>query len=120
MDPVEAFLQSTALSPPAFAPTSRYHGLPVARTTLPGGRTVAFVTRRFLPPVEDFAVVETVTVAAGERLDNLAARHIGAADQWWRIADANGAMVPEALVAEPGATVDITLPAGVPGPGDVR
>lgn len=120
MDPLEAFRQTAALTPPAFAPTSRYHGLPTAETTLPAGRTVAFVTRRFLPPSANFSVIETVTVAAGERLDNLAARHVGDAAQWWRIADANGAMLPEALVAEPGAPVDITLPEGVPGVGDAR
>ncbi|HVH03200.1 MAG TPA: hypothetical protein VM891_09700, partial [Amaricoccus sp.] len=64
------------------------------------------------------AVLQTVTVLAGERLDNLAARHIGDPEQWWRICDANGAMLPEALVAEPGAPLDITLPEGVPGPSD--
>jgi hypothetical protein len=120
MDPIEAFLQSSALTSPAFAPTSRYYGLPTAQTTLPDGRTVVFVTRRFLPPVANFSVLETVIVAVGERLDNLAARQLGEAEQWWRIADANGAVLPEALVAEPGATVDITLPEGVPGVGDAR
>ncbi|MBP2302799.1 hypothetical protein [Azospirillum picis] len=120
MDPIEAFLQSSALTPPAFAPTSRYYGLPTVRSTLPDGRTVVFVTRRFLPPVANFSVIETVTAVAEERLDNLAARHLGEAEQWWRIADANGAMLPEAVVAEPGATVYITLPEGVPGAADAR
>lgn len=120
MDPVQAFLQAHALTPPAFAPSSRYHGLPTAEHTLPDGRKVVFVTRRFLPPVERFEVLQTVTVLAGERLDNLAAQHLGDAEQWWRLCDANGAMLPEALVAEPGAPLDITLPEGVPGAGDAR
>jgi hypothetical protein len=120
MDPVQAFLQANALTPPAFPPTSRYHGLPTAQLTLPDGRTVVFVTRRFLPPVESFALLQTVTVVAGDRLDNLAAQHLGDAEQSWRLCDANGAMLPEALVANVGATLSITLPEGVPGVPDAR
>ena len=54
------------------------------------------------------------TVAAGDRLDLLAFRFYDDPEQFWRICDANGAMLPEALVAEPGAPLDITLPEGVP------
>ena len=120
MDPVQAFLQANALTPPAFAPSSRYYGLPTAQLTLPDGRTVVFVTRRFLPPAEHFAVLQTHIVVAGDRLDNLAAQYLGDAEQSWRICDANGAMLPEALVARAGATLDITLPEGVPGVSDAR
>lgn len=120
MDPVQAFLQANALTPPAFAPTSRYHGLPTAQLTLPDGRTVVFVTRRFLPPTERFTQLQAHTVVAGDRLDNLAAHYLGDAEQSWRICDANGAMLPEALVAQVGAPLDITLPEGVPGAPDVR
>lgn len=118
MDPVQSFLQSNALTPPAFAPTSRYHGLPTAQLTLADGRTVVFVTRRFLPPPENFSLLQTVTVVSGDRLDNLAARYLGDAEQSWRLCDANGAMLPEALVAHVGAQLAITLPEGVPGVGD--
>ena len=120
MDPVQAFLQANALTPPAFGAASRYHGLPTAQLTLPDGRTVVFVTRRFLPRVERFELLYTVTVVAGDRLDNLAAQHIGDAEQSWRLCDANGAMLPEELVAHVGAQLDITLPEGVPGGSDVR
>jgi hypothetical protein len=120
MDPVQAFLQANALTPSAFAASSRYYGLPIAQLTLPDGRTVAFVTRRFLPPTENFAVLQTVTVTSGDRLDNLAAKYLGDAEQSWRICDANGAMLPEALVANIGARIDITLPEGVPGVSDAR
>lgn len=117
IDPVAAFLQANALTPPAFAPTSRYHGLPTAQLALPDGRTAVYVGRRFLPPTEGFAVVQTLTVVAGDRLDNLAARHLGDPEQWWRICDANGALRPEDLVSRVGATLSITLPEGVPGVG---
>jgi hypothetical protein len=116
IDPRQAFMQANGLAPASFPPDSRYHGLPTAQTTLPDGRTVVFVTRRFLPPPEHFALQASATVAAGERPDHLAARHLGLATQWWRIADANGAMQPEAMTAVPGTRVRITLPEGVPAP----
>lgn len=115
MDPVQAFLQANALTPPAFAATSRYYGIPTSQLVQAYGRTVVFVQRRFLPPPENFAPLQIVTVVAGDRLDNLAARYLGDAQQSWRLADANRAMQPEALVVNAGATLTITLPEGVPG-----
>jgi hypothetical protein len=117
MDPVQAFLQGNALTPPAFPATSRYYGIATAQLVQPDGRTLVYVRRRFLPPTESFAPLQLVTVVAGDRLDNLAARYLGDPLQAWRLADANGAMRPEALVAQVGATVTITLPEGVPAPG---
>lgn len=114
-DPIAAFMQANGLAQPAFAPDSRYYGLPTAQTQLADGRTVAYVTRRFLPPPENFAPLQIVTVVADDRLDNLAARYLGDAQQSWRLADANRAMQPEALVVNAGATLTITLPEGVPG-----
>jgi len=116
IDPIQAFMQANGLAQPAFPADSRYHGLPLAQATLPDGREVAYVTRRFLPPPENFARLATVVVVAGDRLDNLSARHLGAAEQNWRLSDANGAMLPEALVAEVGRRLAITLPEGVPSP----
>ena len=77
MDPVQTFLQDNALAPPAFAPTSRYYGIATAQVTQPDGRTAVYVQRRFLPPPENFAPLQVITVAAGDRLDNIAARYIG-------------------------------------------
>lgn len=120
IDPLQAFMQANGLAQAAFPPDSRYHGLPTAQMALPDGRTVVFVTRRFLPPTQNFARLATATVVSGDRLDNLAARHLGAAEQNWRLSDANGAMLPEALVSEVGKKLAITLPEGVPGAGDAR
>ena len=92
MDPVQAFLQANALTPPAFAATSRYYGIPTSQLVQADGRTVVFVQRRFLPPPENFAPLQIVTVVAGDRLDNLAARYLGDAQQSWRLADANRAL----------------------------
>jgi hypothetical protein len=117
MDPVQTFLQNNALTPPAFASTSRYYGIPTAQLVQPDGRTVVYVLRRFLPSA-NFAPLQIITIAAGDRLDNLAAQYLGDPQQSWRLCDANGAMRPEALVAEPGSTLIITLPEGVPGVAD--
>ena len=118
MDPVQAFLQNNALTPSAFASTSRHYGIATTQLTQAAGRTVVYVQRRFLPPPENFAPLQIIVIAAGDRLDNLAAHYIGDPQQSWRLCDSNGAMQPEALVAEVGSTLTITLPEGVPGVGD--
>ncbi len=53
----------------------------------------------------------------GDRLDSLAFRYLGDAEQWWRIADANPALDPRDLTSVPGNRIRITLPEGVPGNG---
>jgi hypothetical protein len=118
MDPVQIFLQNNALVPPAFASTSRYYGIPTTHLTQSDGREVAYVQRRFLPAPENFATLQLINITAGDRLDNLSAHYIGDPQQFWRLCDANGAMLPEALVAEAGAMLRITLPEGVPGVAD--
>ena len=118
MDPVQLFLQANALVPPAFPSTSRYYGIATSQLVQADGRTVVYVQRRFLPPPESFALLQSVTIVAGDRLDNLAARYLGDPEQAWRLCDANRAMLPEGLVAELGSQLDITLPEGVPGVGD--
>jgi hypothetical protein len=118
MDPVQAFLQANALTPPAFPPTSRYHGIETAQLVQADGRVVAYVRRRFVPPPEAHALVRLHAVSAGDRLDNLAARYLGDPAQFWRLCDANRALRPEALVETAGAQLRITLPHGIPGVGD--
>jgi hypothetical protein len=54
-------------------------------------------------------------VQQGDRLDAISARHTGDAEQWWRIADANGAVRPDELVEAPGRALRITLAEGIPG-----
>ncbi len=101
-----------------FPPGSRYHDIEVAQLTLPDGRTVAYLRRRFVPPPESFALLREHSVRAGERLDHVAATYLGDPEQFWRIADANGAPAPEELTDEAGRRLRITLPAGVPGTED--
>lgn len=91
-------------------PDSRYAGLPTATWIAPNGRTITYVTRRFLPRASSSSTLLEITTAEGDRLDLIAARVFGDPGQWWRIADANEAMDPAELAAEAGSIVRISLP----------
>lgn len=114
IDPLTAFMQANALTPAAFPPTSRYHGIDTATLETADGRTIVYVRRRFVPPPERFALLQEHLVAQGDRLDNLAARYLGDPEQFWRLCDANGAMRPEELTEFVGRKLRITLPEGIP------
>jgi len=118
MDPIQAFMQANSLVTPLFPPESRYHGIAAAQYTQPDGTTVAYLKRRFIPPPENFSLLQEHLVTAGVRLDNLAAQYIGDPTQYWRICDANGAIRPAELTETPGTRLRITLPEGVEGVAD--
>ncbi len=82
------------------------------------GRSVSYVTRRFLSAPEHFADFQEHRVQAGDRLDNPSARYNGDPKVYWRICDANGAMRPGELVERVGPRLRITLPEGIPEPED--
>jgi len=113
---LQAMLQAGGLGTTSFPPNSRYYGIETARLTMPDGKTVVYIRRRFIPPQEQFTVIQEHTVTEGDRIDNIAAKYLGDAEQFWRICDANGAMKPEDLTKEPGSTIDIALPQGISGP----
>jgi hypothetical protein len=92
--------------------TSRYYGLPTATLTLADGRTVVYLTRRFVPPPDPSAVVYEYPVTPADRLDLTAYRYLGDPEQFWRVADANTAMNPADLIP---AAAD-GLPANEPQP----
>ena len=114
-NPLQALLQQTGSTPPVFPPTSRYHRTPVATLALPDGREIPYLKRRLVPPPEHFALLQEHAVAAGERLDHLAARYLGDPEQFWRLCDANGAMRPDELLEPVGRRLRITLPENIPG-----
>lgn len=101
-----------------FGPTSRYLRVETATWVAPDGREVAYLRRRFVPPPEQFALLTEHVVAQGDRLDNIAAEHLGDPEQFWRICDANVALRPDELTEELGRRLRITLPEGIPGAGD--
>ncbi len=116
-DILQRMLEASGQDSP-FAPESRYHGVGLAEYTLPDGRILPYAKRRFIPPPEQFSAIARHTVAAGDRIDNLAARYLGDPGQYWRIADANVVVRPEEATDTPGRNLDIALPAGVTTPGE--
>ena len=117
-DPVQALFDAGVLKTTLFPPSSRYYSVPTAQITMPDGKTVSYVRRRFVPPPERFALLQEHAVQQGERLDQIAAKYLGDPEQFWRICDANGAVRPDELIETVGRRVRITLPEGVPGPSD--
>ena len=117
---LDALLQSSAAAPQLFPPTSRYYGLATTALTTPDGRTLTYLTRRFVPQPERFALLKEHVVAQDDRLDNLAARYLGDAEQYWRLCDANAAIRPDELTATIGRLLRITLPEGIPAGTGVR
>jgi hypothetical protein len=115
VDPIQALLAQTSLKNTLFAPTSRYFGLDTLTYVAPQNRTILYVQRRFLPPADNFQLIQQHTVTQGERLDNIAAQYLGDPTLFWRLCDANNAMNPDALTETVGSTLDITLPDGVTG-----
>ena len=96
-----------------FSPTSRYAGLPTAAITVIDAdgteRTVTYVRRRLLPRPQDHTVLAEHKVEPGERLDHIAARHLGDATQYWRICDAAGVLRPAEL-EQVGRRLPIAMP----------
>ena len=98
-----------------FGYNSRYAGIETAKRVLPNGETVIYLRRRFVPQPERFTLLQEHVVGQDERIDRLAAQYLGDPLAFWRIADANGALQPEALTATMGRRLRITLPEGLPG-----
>jgi hypothetical protein len=115
LDPIQALLAQTSLKNTLFGPTSRYFGIDTLTYVTPQGITIVYVKRRFLPPQENFQLIQQHTVIQGERLDNIAAQYLGDPTLFWRLCDANNAMNPDELTETAGSTIDITLPDGVTG-----
>lgn len=104
-----------------FPVTSRYHGIEIAKYEMPPEegetepREIAYLRRRFLPPLSkprDEPVSTEHVVTQGERLDNITASHLGDPEQFWRMCDANNAMLPQALTEEIGRRLRIPLDLG--------
>ncbi len=93
-----------------FEHTSRYYNLETAIIATQDGREIAYKRRRFLAQGEDMQLLVEVTVTEGDRLDLITARTLGDPEQFWRICDANNAMNPLDLTAEPGPVLRVPVP----------
>ncbi|MET0935096.1 MAG: LysM domain-containing protein [Luteibacter sp.] len=113
---LESILQGASAGVQAFAPNSRYYGIPTTTMTLPDGSQVSYLTRRFVPAPERFRPLQRHVVAEGDRLDSLAAKYFNDPLLFWRICDANRALRPGELVETVGERLRITLAEDVPSP----
>jgi len=98
-----------------FSLTSRYFGIPTATLDTADGRKIVYIRRRFVPPPERFELLLEHLVTQGERLDLIAAQYLGDPEHFWRMSDANGAVLPNELTETIGRRLRITLPEGIPG-----
>lgn len=106
---------TTGTTTTMFAPTGRYYGIATATLDPEGPTPVVYLTRRFVPSPERFALLQEHTVRQGERLDQITARYLDDPEQFWRVCDANRVMHPDGLTSPPGRRLRITLPEGIPG-----
>src|SRR5262245_23946560 len=115
-DPIQLLIDAGAIPSSPFGPNSRYSGVRLAvYQRRPDDPAVAYVTRRFIPPREAFAIAAQPIVASGERPDSLAARYLSDPLLYWRIADANAVVDPNEVTDTLGRRVAIPLPPGAPG-----
>lgn len=82
----------------AFDPKSRYAGLPTYELTGPDGRLYPIVP---VPEAPDQQLRGYHQRLQGQRLDHLAHRYLDDAAGFWRIAELNDAMWPDALAERP-------------------
>jgi hypothetical protein len=81
-----------------FFPGSRYQKQPVYTITLPDGTSISAVT---VPLPSTAPLIGFHKRRQGERLDLIANHYLGDATTFWRLCDANGSMVPDALATHP-------------------
>ena len=93
-----------------FTERSRYYNLETVSLTTTEGKVVRYKRRRFLPQGESMPLLVEVTVTQGDRLDLMAARTLGDPEQFWRICDANNAMIPFELLIKPGRKLRVPMP----------
>jgi hypothetical protein len=115
--PLQNLIQMGVVPQVTFPTNSRYYGSKTLTYISPAGQTITYLARRFVPQPgpPNFATVAQHTVHQGDRLDLIAAKYLGDPLIFWLICDANGAIVPQELVATPGTVLNITTPLGVPG-----
>lgn len=104
---IAELLTPTAQHTAPFPPDSRYHGAPLKKATLPDGREVRYVGRRFIPAEESIEVSAVHLVRGKDRLDLLAARYFGNPTQGWKILDANRIRDPRGALSEAGSRLVI-------------
>jgi hypothetical protein len=93
-------------------PASRYHGSEVVSLETDDGRAYRYLSRRFLPRVDELHLVAEHVLTGGERPDLISADHLGDPEQFWRLCDANPVLHPDELTGDDriGTAVRIPFP----------
>jgi hypothetical protein len=86
---------------------SRYETVANAELVTEQGRVIRYKRVRF---IQETRGVFPYLVLEGDRLDLIAYRIYNDPEQFWRICDANLALRPEDLVAQPGNRLLIPIP----------
>lgn len=86
---------------------SRYEVIPSAELVTDEGRTIRYKRVRFIPETPGVLPYRT---KVEERLDHIAFQAYGDPEQFWRICDANLAVRPDDLTAEPGTRLLLPVP----------
>ena len=86
------------------AKNSRYQSVETDQITGAGGQVFNYLKVRFIP---ETTAQLTHLVSQGERLDHLSFQYYADPERFWRICDANLAMWPDDLPAEPGSRLKI-------------
>ncbi len=81
---------------------SRYEKVKEAQITSANGRVIKYKRIRF---ILETPAIQQHTVVQGERLDLIAQQHYKDPLLFWRICDANKAMLPDGLVEEVGQRI---------------
>jgi hypothetical protein len=114
IDPAQMLFNPADPRVAAFAPSSRYNGLAIAKFTAPDGTIHAYVTRRVVPQPADLASAGSYVVSDHERTDLIATATMGDPELFWRLCDGNRALDPAELEVA-GKRLRVTLPLGMPG-----
>ncbi len=115
MNDIAKMLRPPTTETASFPPSSRYYGLPIRRITGADGREVAYVARRFLPPLDSYDTSQVHVVRGGDRLDLLAAQYFGDPEKGWRLVEANGLRDPRAALQDTGSRLRIATSVAAPG-----
>ncbi len=87
-----------------FSKGSRYYALPNAVLTDPSGRQINYKAIRYISEV---GARRGHIVGGADRLDLIAFRYYQDPEDFWRICDANLALWPDNMLANPGAVIRI-------------
>jgi hypothetical protein len=114
-DLLAQLLSAGAIAQQSFDVDSRYYGLPVLTTSAATQDVVRYVSRRFVPDPKNLTPMGAYRIRQGDRIDIISGALLGKALSYWQICDANRAVEPDDVCAEPGTFITITLPASIGG-----